>query len=142
MTHHQSLPHRAKILLLIIITAITAAANSAEVYKTTIRPHWFTDNKQFWYRNDLAGGAREFILVDTEKGIRLPAFDHARVAAWDRCGLAPKSPNVRCRETGRNRNPARGSPLFTAHSTQLPYRRRDVHYFHKSVDHTGPNLLD
>ncbi len=81
MTHHQSLPHRAKILLLTILTTITAAAHGADVYKTTVRPHWFAENKQFWYRNDLAGGAREFILVDTEKGIRRPAFDHARVAA-------------------------------------------------------------
>src|SRR5207302_1480125 len=41
---------------------------------------WFATNTQFWYRNDLRDGAREFILVDAEKGRRRPAFDHARLA--------------------------------------------------------------
>jgi hypothetical protein len=50
-------------------------------YKGQITPHWFGDNTQFWYRNDLSGGAREFILVNAERGTREPAFDHARLAA-------------------------------------------------------------
>ena len=50
------------------------------VYKAQLSPHWFHDNTQFWYRNDLAGGAKEFILVDTEKGTRQPAFDHEKLA--------------------------------------------------------------
>jgi dipeptidyl aminopeptidase/acylaminoacyl peptidase len=52
-----------------------------KVFKQTVRPRWFADNARFWYRNDLAGGAREFVLVDALKGERQPAFDHARVAA-------------------------------------------------------------
>ena len=44
-------------------------------------PHWFAGNSRFWYRNDLAGGEREFILVDAAKGTRQAAFDHARLAA-------------------------------------------------------------
>ncbi|MGH7954043.1 MAG: DPP IV N-terminal domain-containing protein, partial [Limisphaerales bacterium] len=51
------------------------------VYKARITPHWFANNTQFWYRNDLSGGAKEFILVDAEKGIRQPAFDHEKLAA-------------------------------------------------------------
>lgn len=51
------------------------------VYKARVNPHWFHDNTQFWYRNDLKGGAKEFILVDAEKGIRRPAFDHQKLAA-------------------------------------------------------------
>jgi dipeptidyl aminopeptidase/acylaminoacyl peptidase len=51
------------------------------VYKAEIRPHWFHDNTRFWYRNDLAGGTREFILVDAEPGKRGPAFDHKKLAA-------------------------------------------------------------
>src|SRR5262245_10717716 len=51
------------------------------VYKATITPHWFADNTRFWYRNDLRGGAREFILVDAEHGTRQTAFDHAKLAA-------------------------------------------------------------
>lgn len=51
------------------------------VYKAHIVPHWFTNNMQFWYRNDLRGGAKEFVLVDAEKGIRQRAFDHEKLAA-------------------------------------------------------------
>ena len=52
----------------------------SRVYKTTITPHWFADNTRFWYRNDLQGGKREFILVDVSKGVREAAFDHKLMA--------------------------------------------------------------
>jgi dipeptidyl-peptidase 4 len=52
-----------------------------QVYRERIQPHWFADDARFWYRNDLRGGAREFILVDAVAGTRQPAFDHASVAA-------------------------------------------------------------
>src|ERR1017187_8784527 len=51
------------------------------VYKSRITPHWFANDTRFWYRNDLQGGAKEFILVDAEKGTREPAFDQAKLAA-------------------------------------------------------------
>src|SRR5262245_59454783 len=51
------------------------------VYKDRITPHWFASDSRFWYRNDLKGGAREFVLVDAEKGTRAPAFDHTKLAA-------------------------------------------------------------
>jgi hypothetical protein len=51
------------------------------VYKTQITPHWFHDNTRFWYRNDLRGGAREFIVADAEHGLREAAFDHQKLAA-------------------------------------------------------------
>jgi dipeptidyl aminopeptidase/acylaminoacyl peptidase len=51
------------------------------VYKDRITPHWSADEKRFWYRNDLRGGGREFVLVDAEAGTRGPAFDHAKLAA-------------------------------------------------------------
>ena len=54
------------------------------VYRDRIEPHWFADASgaptQFWYRVDLAGGQREFVLVDAAGGTRKPAFDHARLA--------------------------------------------------------------
>ncbi len=50
------------------------------VHKTRVAPHWSADDSWLWYRNDLAGGAREFIAVDAEHGIRKPAFDHAKLA--------------------------------------------------------------
>src|SRR4051812_24266481 len=46
------------------------------VYKAQITPHWFQNNTRFWYRNDLRDGAKEFILIDAEKGTRQPAFNH------------------------------------------------------------------
>src|SRR5690348_17493620 len=51
------------------------------VYKARIPPHWLANNTQFWYRNDLRGGTKEFILVDAEKGTRQRAFDHQKLAA-------------------------------------------------------------
>ncbi|HEV3435854.1 MAG TPA: DPP IV N-terminal domain-containing protein, partial [Gemmata sp.] len=51
------------------------------VYRDKVTPHWFADDTKFWYRNDLKGGAKEFVLVDAEKGTRALAFDHAKLAA-------------------------------------------------------------
>jgi uncharacterized protein (DUF885 family)/dienelactone hydrolase len=50
-------------------------------FKMRITPHWFDHNTHFWYRNDLAGAAREFVVVDAVKGAVAPAFDHAKLAA-------------------------------------------------------------
>jgi dipeptidyl aminopeptidase/acylaminoacyl peptidase len=52
-----------------------------KVFKDRVVPHWLPGNTQFWYRNDLADEAREFILVNAEAGVRQPAFDHERLAA-------------------------------------------------------------
>jgi dipeptidyl aminopeptidase/acylaminoacyl peptidase len=52
-----------------------------KVFKASVKPHWFAGGDRFWYRNDLEGGAREFVLVDGDKGTRQPAFDHERLAA-------------------------------------------------------------
>ncbi|UCD51409.1 MAG: DPP IV N-terminal domain-containing protein [Phycisphaerales bacterium] len=51
-----------------------------KVYKDRVTPHWLEGNTRFWYRNDLADGAREFVLVDAQAGTRQPAFDHERLA--------------------------------------------------------------
>ena len=50
------------------------------VFKQRVTPHWLADGARFWYRNDLADGVREFILVNAEQGTRKPAFDLARLA--------------------------------------------------------------
>src|SRR5262245_59674942 len=55
-------------------------AGTARIYKAQLAPHWFADNTRFWYRNDLRGGTKEFVLVDAEAGSRQPAFDHAKLA--------------------------------------------------------------
>jgi dipeptidyl aminopeptidase/acylaminoacyl peptidase/uncharacterized protein (DUF885 family) len=54
------------------------------VYRDGITPRWFADNTRFWYRNDTQVNAitgKEFVLVDTVKGAREPAFDHDKLAA-------------------------------------------------------------
>jgi hypothetical protein len=57
-----------------------AGRTSGKVFKARVQPHWLADNIRFWYRNALAEGASEFILVDAVKAIRHPAFDHAELA--------------------------------------------------------------
>jgi dipeptidyl aminopeptidase/acylaminoacyl peptidase len=52
-----------------------------KVYKARVQPHWLAGNTRFWYRNDLAGGARAFVVVDAVNGKKEPAFDHERLAA-------------------------------------------------------------
>src|SRR5262245_11973365 len=50
------------------------------VFKDRISPRWYAEGTRFWYRNDLRDGAKEFIGVDAERGVRQPAFDHAKLA--------------------------------------------------------------
>jgi dipeptidyl aminopeptidase/acylaminoacyl peptidase len=50
------------------------------VYKVQVTPHWFQNDTRFWYRNELKDGAKEFIVVDADRGIRQPAFDHPKLA--------------------------------------------------------------
>ena len=50
-------------------------------YKSRITPHWFAENTCFWYRNDLSGNTKEFIMVNAELGTREAAFDHQKLAA-------------------------------------------------------------
>jgi dienelactone hydrolase len=58
--------------------ALGGSVNSL-IFRTGIRPTWLPDER-FWYRVTTAEGS-EFILVDTAKGTRAPAFDHAKLAA-------------------------------------------------------------
>jgi len=51
------------------------------VFRDRIAPYWFGENTRFWYRNDLRDGAKEFVVVDAERGTRKLAFDHAQLAA-------------------------------------------------------------
>jgi dipeptidyl-peptidase-4 len=55
-------------------------ATANKVFKQHIRPNWSSDNARFWYRNDLADGEREFVIVDVKAGKRNPAFSHKRLA--------------------------------------------------------------
>ena len=50
------------------------------VFRDRVDAHWFANATKFWYRNDLANGMKEFVLVDANSGSRIPAFDHDAVA--------------------------------------------------------------
>ena len=54
-------------------------ATQGKVFRTNVSPHWIDDH-QFWYRNDLSEGKREFVWVDPAKNRRRPAFDASKVA--------------------------------------------------------------
>jgi dipeptidyl-peptidase-4 len=86
----------AAVVLLLLVTAPSRAqgtradyerANSLrqlttnKVFKAHVTPHWFAGGTRFWYRNDLRGGTREFIHVDTLRGVREHAFDQEKLAA-------------------------------------------------------------
>ena len=85
---------------------------AARVYKDRITPHWFAEGTRFWYRNDLKGGTREFVLVDAEKGTKAPAFDHKKLAAAlskaSRQGVRRRPTAVRRDRVSRRRQ---GGPL-------------------------------
>src|SRR5262245_61579934 len=87
------MPHRLLFALALCLLAPLAAIGEDEpqrpkrpgprapVYRDEIAPNWFDDNSRFWYRLDLRGQTKEFILVDAVKGTREPAFDHKKLAA-------------------------------------------------------------
>jgi dipeptidyl-peptidase 4 len=54
--------------------------NDKRIYRNRIVPNWIGSQPKFWYRNDLALGAREFVFVDATLGKRQLAFDHQAVA--------------------------------------------------------------
>ena len=56
------------------------AITHTDIYKIRIDLHWTPDGSWMWYRNDLAKGEREFILVDLQKGLRQRAFEHDKAA--------------------------------------------------------------
>ena len=74
-------PSRAEVAASFVRSADYGELARQPVFKMHLEPHWFGDDTRFWYRNALAQGRQEFILVDAAKGVRVPAFDHARLAA-------------------------------------------------------------
>ena len=74
------------VFLLPVLPVRSAAAEPASpppprVYRDKVDPHWLPGGDKFWYRVDLPGKRKEFVLVDAARGERAPAFDHARLAA-------------------------------------------------------------
>jgi dipeptidyl aminopeptidase/acylaminoacyl peptidase len=77
---------RAPALLLLLLLAPVAAGQgtkadyerattvrqwtAGKVSKAKVETRWTPDGNVFWYRNDLPGGKKEFVLVDAVKGTR------------------------------------------------------------------------
>ena len=72
----------ASLTILITLCNLLASQGSqgASIYRDRVNPQWAGDNSHFWYRNELAGGTREYILVDLEKGVRQQAFNRELLA--------------------------------------------------------------
>lgn len=75
------------VFIMLVSLAVPGQSRRGEppqVYRDIVDPHWFAgadgQTNQFWYSLDLAGDAREFVLVNAKDGTRTPAFDQARVA--------------------------------------------------------------
>ena len=72
---------KSALLLLLLLSLFPGLNLSARIYKDRINPQWANDNSHFWYRNTLAGGTSEYILVDLVEGTRMPAFNQELLAA-------------------------------------------------------------
>ena len=83
------------LLLLLIITSPAFAqgtkadyARAAElpnltrgkVFRDRVEPHWFDENRQFWYKVQSGRASHEFIVVEVEKRLQRHAFDHSKLA--------------------------------------------------------------
>ena len=85
-----------------------------KVFRDRVDPHWFADGDRFWYRNDLAGGAREFVVVDAAgaSGRRPSTTRSSRRRSRRRPGSrsTADSPAVRLASQvdGRRHGPVRG----------------------------------
>lgn len=51
-----------------------------KVTRDSVKPYWFNNEGQFWYKRNLEDGKHQFRLVDAITGINKEAFDHDLVA--------------------------------------------------------------
>ena len=50
------------------------------IFRDEVTPHWSADGSRLWYRVQTAPDRCEFVVVDTARGVRRPAFDEPRLA--------------------------------------------------------------
>jgi dipeptidyl-peptidase 4 len=50
------------------------------VFRVRVLPHWFDGGDQLWYRLDLAGSEREYVVVNAVTGVRRLAFRASELA--------------------------------------------------------------
>ncbi|WP_414662901.1 DPP IV N-terminal domain-containing protein [Horticoccus sp. 23ND18S-11] len=65
-------------LFVLLLSPGAAAEPTPKIYRARVEPVWLGETA-CWYRNDLPGGRREFIVVDAAAGTRTPAFDASRL---------------------------------------------------------------
>jgi dipeptidyl-peptidase 4 len=58
----------------------TAQKAGRLVFDTSVTPRWLESGDRFWYAFQTRDG-RKFYLVDAQKKIKTPLFDHAKMAA-------------------------------------------------------------
>ena len=58
-----------------------AKRTDGKVLLRSVKPQWQADGDSFFYKVETDNGAWEFVFVDCVKGVRAPAFDHAKLAA-------------------------------------------------------------
>lgn len=75
---------------------------SGKVFRASVEPHWFEGDTKFWYRNDLADGKKEFVVVDVARGART-------VVAEEVVPKDAKRPAAATQERGRRRSGASAS---------------------------------
>lgn len=68
-------------LTILLSLLIPQTSRAASIYRDRVNPQWASDNSHFWYRNSLAGGTSEYILVNLEKGLRQAAFNQQLLAS-------------------------------------------------------------
>ncbi|KAK2777484.1 peptidase s9b dipeptidylpeptidase iv domain protein [Colletotrichum kahawae] len=64
------------------------------IKKTTISPHWLSNESSFWYRRYLSSAKFEFVLVDAVNKTRRPAFDHEKLADALKQKASPQNQNI------------------------------------------------
>ena len=73
--------------------ADNAAPEPPKLYRATVEPHWLSDGKRFWYRNDNPRGAVEFVVVDAEHRTR-SVVSESDVARLEGSGVASSAAPV------------------------------------------------
>jgi len=56
-----------------------SARTRNRVFRESVKPTWFDDDRKLWYRIQTGIDSHEYILVDVERGERAAAFDHQQL---------------------------------------------------------------
>lgn len=78
-----------------LVGAERALAQRGRVYGDRVRLNWLDDDAFAWYSVERRSGRREFVLIDTAKKERRPAFDHDKlIQAMKDAGLEKEAASL------------------------------------------------